>query len=81
MQYSLKVDGDDRVRHVEATSAEDALRQLGPSDGTPVRATFVAADADPYLAPAGFRQPVRRPRPGSRDSGHTRNGLVRRARR
>jgi hypothetical protein len=76
MQYSLRVHGDDdRVRHVDATSAEDALRQLlGPSPAGPVRATFVAADAEFHHTPDPIRLPVRRPRRGSRDSGHTRTG-------
>jgi hypothetical protein len=48
MQYILQVHGDDHyVRHVEATSAEDALRQLrGATPERPVRATFLPADAD-----------------------------------
>jgi hypothetical protein len=77
MQFSLTVQGDDEhVRHVDASSAEDALRQLsdGSSDA-PLHARFLTADqADGYEDP--FSHHATRRRRGGQDSGHTRTHLA-----
>ncbi|HEY2191816.1 MAG TPA: hypothetical protein VGH76_05870 [Actinomycetospora sp.] len=84
MQFSLVVHGDDEhVCHVDATSAEDAIRQLsGDSSGTPFRARFLTIDE------AREHEPVRaveflatRRRSASQDAGHTRTPVARDARR
>jgi hypothetical protein len=82
MQFSLTVQGDDEhVRHLDASSAEDALRQLSDGSGdVPLRARFLSADqADGYDDPASHH--ATRQRRGSQDSGHTRTHLARDVRR
>ncbi|HEY2220625.1 hypothetical protein [Actinomycetospora sp.] len=80
MEYSLMVHGDDaRERQVDATSAEDAMRQLlgGAQDG-PVHVTFLYAAATEAEAAGTDRFPATRQRTRSEDAGHTRTQVARR---
>jgi hypothetical protein len=79
MDYALTMDGDD-VHHVDATSAEDAMRRLlGHGPVRPLRARFLSADDAAELeSTTEPRSPATWRRAGSRDSGHTRTRLSRR---
>lgn len=84
MQYSLMVHGDDdRLHHVDATSAEDAMRQLFVrSSGGPFRATFLTTDeADGFKATRATRFLATHRRRESADGGHTRPEVARGVRR
>lgn len=77
MEYSLMVHGADAREHqVDATSAEDAMRQLsGGAQDRPLHVTFLYAAATEREA---TRFPATSRRSRSEDAGHTRTQVARR---